>query len=109
MRDVPQALGERLKHVAPQNIAGEFARPDDLHQPRYFELFHVVGERRRVDAHAIAHRAAGERVRAFAEKVAIISVTPKLTDPGAPKRRYVMVDRRVFALPCCWPDEEGPS
>jgi hypothetical protein len=32
-------------------------------------------------------------------KVAIISVTPKLTDPGAPKRRYVMVDRRVFALP----------
>jgi hypothetical protein len=42
-------------------------------------------------------------------KVAIISVTPKLTDPGAPKRRYVMVDRRVFALPCCSPDEEGPS
>jgi hypothetical protein len=42
-------------------------------------------------------------------KVAIISVTPKLTDPGAPKRRYVMVDRRVFALPCCWPDEEGQA
>jgi hypothetical protein len=42
-------------------------------------------------------------------KVAIISVTPKLTDPGASKRRYAMVDRRVFALPCLWPDEKGPS
>lgn len=34
-------------------------------------------------------------------KVAIISVTPKLTDPGAPKRRHLMVDRRVVALRRC--------
>ncbi len=27
----------------------------------------MVGERRRVDAHAVAHRAAGKRVRAFAK------------------------------------------
>src|ERR1700726_2974081 len=72
----PQALEELLKHVAPQDIAGEFARPDDLHQPRYFELFHVVGERRRVDAHAIAHRAAGERVRAFAETLQDLVAAP---------------------------------
>lgn len=32
-------------------------------------------------------------------KIAIVSVSPKLTDPGAPKRRHIMVDRRVFALP----------
>jgi transcriptional regulator with XRE-family HTH domain len=32
-------------------------------------------------------------------KVAIISVTPRLTDPGAAKRRNVMADRRVVALP----------
>jgi transcriptional regulator with XRE-family HTH domain len=35
-------------------------------------------------------------------KVAIISVTPRLTDPGAPKRRHVMVDRRCVALPANW-------
>jgi transcriptional regulator with XRE-family HTH domain len=32
-------------------------------------------------------------------KVAIISVTPKLRDPGASKRRHLMVDRRVVDLP----------
>jgi transcriptional regulator with XRE-family HTH domain len=32
-------------------------------------------------------------------KVAVISVTPRLTDPGAAKRRHLMVDRRVVALP----------
>jgi transcriptional regulator with XRE-family HTH domain len=32
-------------------------------------------------------------------KVAIISITPRLTDPGAAKRRHVMVDRRVVAFP----------
>ncbi|WP_296581261.1 helix-turn-helix transcriptional regulator [Xanthobacter sp.] len=32
-------------------------------------------------------------------KVAIVSVTPRLTDPGAPKRRHLMVDRRCVALP----------
>lgn len=32
-------------------------------------------------------------------KVAIVSVTPRLTDPGAPKRRHVMVDSRCVALP----------
>lgn len=32
-------------------------------------------------------------------KVAIISVTPRLTDPGAPKRHHVLVDRRCVALP----------
>ena len=32
-------------------------------------------------------------------KVAIVSVTPRLTDPGAPKRHHVMVDRRCVALP----------
>lgn len=31
--------------------------------------------------------------------VAIVSVTPRLTDPGAPKRRHVLVDRRCVALP----------
>jgi transcriptional regulator with XRE-family HTH domain len=31
-------------------------------------------------------------------KVAIVSVTPKLSDPGAAKRQYVMVDRRVVAF-----------
>ena len=35
-------------------------------------------------------------------KVAIVSVTTKLRDPGAPKRRHVMVDRRVVALPPRW-------
>ncbi|MFB9985857.1 hypothetical protein ACFSOZ_17440 [Mesorhizobium newzealandense] len=32
-------------------------------------------------------------------KVAIISATPRLTDPGAPKRRHVLVDRCCVALP----------
>jgi transcriptional regulator with XRE-family HTH domain len=32
-------------------------------------------------------------------KVAVVSITPRLTDPGAAKRRHVMVDRRVVALP----------
>lgn len=31
-------------------------------------------------------------------KVAVISVTPKLSDPGALKRRHVFVDRRIVAL-----------
>jgi transcriptional regulator with XRE-family HTH domain len=31
-------------------------------------------------------------------KVAIISVTPKLSDPGALKRKHVLVDRRIVAL-----------
>jgi len=31
-------------------------------------------------------------------KVAVISVTPKLSDPGASKRRHVFVDRRIVAL-----------
>ncbi|RWE22460.1 MAG: XRE family transcriptional regulator [Mesorhizobium sp.] len=35
-------------------------------------------------------------------KVAIVSVTPRLTDPGAPKRRYVMVDRRAVAVTPGW-------
>src|SRR5260221_10635625 len=32
-------------------------------------------------------------------KVAVISITPRLTDPGAAKRRHLIVDRRVVALP----------
>lgn len=32
-------------------------------------------------------------------KVAVISITPKTADPGAVKRRHIMVDRRVTALP----------
>jgi hypothetical protein len=32
-------------------------------------------------------------------KVAIISITPRITDPGAAKRRHMMVDRRVVAIP----------
>jgi transcriptional regulator with XRE-family HTH domain len=35
-------------------------------------------------------------------KVAVVSITPRLTDPGAAKRRHLMVDRRVVALPS-WP------
>jgi transcriptional regulator with XRE-family HTH domain len=31
-------------------------------------------------------------------KVAVISVTPKLSDPGALKRKHVLVDRRIVAL-----------
>ena len=31
-------------------------------------------------------------------RVAILSVSPKLTDPGAVKRRHVMVDRRVVTF-----------
>lgn len=31
-------------------------------------------------------------------KVAVVSVTPKLSDPGAVKRRHVFVDRRIVAL-----------
>src|ERR1700730_8372689 len=30
-------------------------------------------------------------------KVAVISVTPKLSDPGASKRRLILVDRRLVA------------
>ncbi len=36
-------------------------------------------------------------------KVAVVSITPRLTDPGAAKRRHLMVDRRVVTLP------SGPS
>jgi transcriptional regulator with XRE-family HTH domain len=32
-------------------------------------------------------------------KVAVVSITPRLTDPGAAKRRHLMVDRRVVTLP----------
>jgi transcriptional regulator with XRE-family HTH domain len=32
-------------------------------------------------------------------KVAVISITERLSDPGAVKRRHLMVDRRVVALP----------
>ncbi|MER9876933.1 helix-turn-helix transcriptional regulator [Mesorhizobium sp. M0195] len=35
-------------------------------------------------------------------KVAIVSVTPRLTDPGAVKRRHVMVDRRTVAVAPGW-------
>jgi hypothetical protein len=30
-------------------------------------------------------------------KVAVVSVTPKLSDPGALKRKHVLVDRRIVA------------
>jgi transcriptional regulator with XRE-family HTH domain len=32
-------------------------------------------------------------------KVAVISITPRITDPGAAKRRHIMVDRRAVAMP----------
>ncbi|WP_203530170.1 hypothetical protein, partial [Ensifer canadensis] len=32
-------------------------------------------------------------------KIAVVSVTPKLTDPGAIKRSHVYVDKRSVALP----------
>jgi hypothetical protein len=32
-------------------------------------------------------------------RVAIVSITMKVRDPGAFKRRYVFVDRRLVALP----------
>jgi transcriptional regulator with XRE-family HTH domain len=35
-------------------------------------------------------------------KVAIISVTPKFSDPGAVKRRHVLVDQRLVSLPPHW-------
>lgn len=35
-------------------------------------------------------------------RVAIVSVTPRLSDPGAPKRRVVMVDRRAVAVAPGW-------
>ncbi|PDQ20123.1 hypothetical protein CN311_15625 [Mesorhizobium sanjuanii] len=35
-------------------------------------------------------------------KVAIVSVTPRLTDPGAPRRRRVLVDRRTVAVTPGW-------
>ncbi|MGH6811787.1 MAG: helix-turn-helix domain-containing protein [Methylocella sp.] len=38
-------------------------------------------------------------------KVAVISVTPKLSDPGASKRRLIFVDRRLVAVPPCGPSE----
>jgi len=31
-------------------------------------------------------------------RVAVVSLTPKLTDPGAPKRRFILVDKRCVAL-----------
>jgi hypothetical protein len=35
-------------------------------------------------------------------KVAIIAICPKLLDPGAAKRRHIMVDRRVVAFERNW-------
>ena len=35
-------------------------------------------------------------------KVAIIAVSPKLTDPGAVKRRHIMVDRRIVTFRRNW-------
>jgi hypothetical protein len=32
-------------------------------------------------------------------KVGVVSITPRLTDPGAAKRRHLTVDRRIVALP----------
>jgi hypothetical protein len=37
-------------------------------------------------------------------KVGIVSATPKSTDPGAARRKHVLVDRRVVALPSGWTD-----
>lgn len=36
-------------------------------------------------------------------KVAIISITQKRTDPGALKRRHILVDRRCVEAPANWP------
>jgi transcriptional regulator with XRE-family HTH domain len=36
-------------------------------------------------------------------KVAVICVTPKQTDPGALKRREILVDRRCVEIPANWP------
>ena len=38
---------------------------------------------------------------------AIVSVTPRLTDPGAPKRRRVLVDRRSVTLQAARPTERN--
>jgi transcriptional regulator with XRE-family HTH domain len=35
-------------------------------------------------------------------KVAVVSITPKRDDPGAPKRRALYVDRRCAELPASW-------
>jgi transcriptional regulator with XRE-family HTH domain len=37
-------------------------------------------------------------------KVAVIAVSPKLTDPGAMKRRHIMVDRRIVTFKRNWAD-----
>ena len=36
-------------------------------------------------------------------KVAVMAITPKRTDPGAGKRRHVLVDRRSIEPPANWP------
>jgi transcriptional regulator with XRE-family HTH domain len=38
-------------------------------------------------------------------KVGIVSATLKSTDPGAAKRKQILVDRRVVALPSGWTDD----
>src|ERR1700726_4461829 len=97
----PQALEELLKHVAPQDIAGEFALPDDLDQPRYFELFHVVGERRRVDAHRRSFRPRGRRSawRALARKTAQAT----RLNPLGRTLRFSAIFRAGFCATQEWP------
>ena len=36
-------------------------------------------------------------------KEAVVAITPKQTDPGAPKRRAIFIDRRCVQAPADWP------
>jgi hypothetical protein len=38
-------------------------------------------------------------------RVGIVSATPRSTHPGAAKRKHVLADRRVVALPSGWTDD----
>ncbi len=56
-------------------------------KPDPFEQIDILEQESNKDLDGVTHFVTTRRC-------AGISITPKLSDPGAPKRRYVLVDRR---------------
>ncbi len=65
----------------------------------YNDILKCVGELERRGLTVLSGVMAAPQPGLPDRKVAVVSVTPRLTDPGAPKRRHMMVDRRCVALP----------
>jgi transcriptional regulator with XRE-family HTH domain len=106
--DVPETYGNDIANLGEWLDLASFVLSDLVEDPSpsergrrdlYNDILASVAELERRGLTVLSGVMAAPQPGLPDWKVAIVSVTPRLTDPGAPKRRHVMVDRRCVALP----------